>query len=1008
MKIHNILLQLILFSGVLLLGGCGKNLPEALDGKTAAAIEISYTYAEKAVQSLQFNSASRSVSVGVSLNNQDIYWNVESDALWCSVAEESHRGDGSFTLNISANEDYSDRAPATLTFVAGQYRGATLQVSQSGNVFIVNKIFAVSGKGSGTEEIEVSVEDGVEWEIVGTDWVRAEKEASPVSADGVTKTRVTVSWDENTGASRLSSVGLCRAGSDEPDSRFSVFQFGDELSYDESGVIVLPARDCPEVKVTVPGSSVNGVELPEWITYTAQKNSDNTDTYSLCFADNPSDTRSTRTAGITLDVVDKDADVTLPAMRQEYYSVYGITSAAGFALFASAVNSGADISEWQQTDGKIVLLNNIDMSGLDSEWTSAGTEEHPFTGIFDGRYRKILNLKASEPLFGVCEGATLSNVVIDASSAFSFDGDYLTQKILAPLAASLSDCTVSECENNAPVSISASSLNGSTAVYVAGLVGKTVGTTTLSLCTNNGAVSDAAVARNHYIGGLVAHNSGSLKDLRNCGKLTISALRVVNGANDMSRYISMGGIAGWNAENGSISLCTNDGVLLSESDVKIQRIGAVAGYLEGAAVSGNRNTGNGVCSIVGAATAQRGVRQLYLGGLYGEIGCDATLDFSADGDVSAGALNVSEWELSTSNSTIFVGGLVGRSSGDACLTLKHPRATCSITLNLKGNKFASYALGVGGVIGGAGIFEESTVSGGLLCVEDASAEGSISLSSSSSYTLQNKYAGVGGIVGLVSTGGANLLRCSNSAKIAQSESCARSNGYAQHVGGIVGIIMGGDSSIKDCSNTGEIDNEHYNNNPWTGSGLQCGSAGGILGAYGYNNAYEGSLVVSSCTNAASVKSFRGMAGGVAGYVRSASLSGCSNTGTMANGNRSYIGGVIGIADSSTILSCSALCNVGGASAGSEVLSAGGVVGILNGSSTCTDSSFFGDITTLTPDKAGESAGSIAGSSTSLASISGCKSGGSVLGAEVTLSNYSSLVCGDANATVSSCTLWNGK
>ena len=446
MKIHNIFLQLFLFSGALLFGGCTKNLQEAQTGKTSA-IEISYTYAEKEVQSLQFNSASRSVSVGVSLNNQDIYWNVESDASWCSVAEESHRGDGNFTISISANEDYSDRTPATLTFVAGQYRGATLQVSQSGNVFIVNKIFAVSGKGSGMEEIEVSVEDGVEWEIVGTDWLSAVKGDSPVSTDGVTKTRVTVSWDENTGASRLSSVGLCRAGSDEPDSRFSVFQFGDELSCDADGVIVLPARDCPDVKVTVPGSSVSGVELPEWITYTVQKNSDNTDTYSLSFADNPSDTRSKRTAGVIMDVADKESNVTLPTMRQEYYSVYGITSAAGFALFASAVNSGADLSEWQQTDGKIVLLNNIDMSDLDGEWTSAGTAEHPFTGIFDGRYRKILNLKASVPLFGVCEGATLSNVVIDASSAFSVTGEYLTEKVLSPLAASLSDCTVSECEN---------------------------------------------------------------------------------------------------------------------------------------------------------------------------------------------------------------------------------------------------------------------------------------------------------------------------------------------------------------------------------------------------------------------------------------------------------------------------------------------------------------------------------------------------------------------------------
>lgn len=903
------------------IAGCSEEQPDDT-GTEVKSIEVSYSYDGAEVKALPFNSSSRSVRVDVKVNNQDIWWNVESDASWCKVFDEQHRGDGGFTLNILANDDYSDREPATLTFVSGQFRGYTMQVSQTGNVLIVNKLFTVGSRSAGTEEVEVSVKEGVEWDIVNSDWITAVKEGSPVSEGGVTKTRVSVRWNENTSAARFGSIGFKRSSFKEADSQFSVFQFGNELTYDESGDIMLPAKECPAVAVKVPSSGVNGVVLPEWITYTTEVNADNTITYNLIFEDNPSDTRTIRNSNVSFDIADKDSDVVLPVIKQDYYTVHGITTADGLKLFAKTVNEGGDVSEWQK-DGKTILLNNIDMSALTGEWTPIGTADKPFAGVFDGRYRKILNMKSSSPLFGACEGAQLSNIIIDESSEFNVRGEYLTECVAAPLAGKLTDCKVSECTNNASVLMEASSLNEATVAYVSGLVGVTKGNTTIYKsenngsvtasgkcktakaqgtfyvggivainegsvdgCTNNGAVSDAAVSYNHSLAGVAAANSGAVQSSKNCGRVSVAAVRVVDSQNDVSRYINMGGITGYNMEGGKIAECTNDAALVSASDVKLQRIG--------------------------------------------------------------------------------------------------------------------------GVIGGVGVFEKERVTGGHLTVDDASVGGIVNILANQKNAMSHKFAGIGGVSGFVSTGGVSFRRCTSETKILQPDYCGKSNGCAQHVGGIAGIVMGGDSEITDCHNTGEIDNEHYNNNPWTGTNLQSGSTAGIIGAYAYDNDYKASIKISGCTNSASVKSYRGMAGGIAGYLRNAEVSDCRNTGTMANGSRSYVGGVIGIADNSSVSGCTAICKIGGSSAGSEIYSGGGIVGILWTGSSCENCAYFGDITSLTPTKPGETYGSVAGSTAAGSKITGCKFGGTVLGSTVTESNYSSFVAGDSNASISSCAYWNGK
>ena len=115
----------------------------------------------------------------------------------------------------------------------------------------------------------------------------------------------------------------------------------------------------------------------------------------------------------------------------------GIATAADLMEFAAAVNAGESFAKWMNSEGKVVLLNDIDMASVTS-WTPVGdavsnwasnkleiTSGNPFTGYFDGKGFSIKNFNmvctnskagAAWGLFGVLgAGAVVENIVIDSS-----------------------------------------------------------------------------------------------------------------------------------------------------------------------------------------------------------------------------------------------------------------------------------------------------------------------------------------------------------------------------------------------------------------------------------------------------------------------------------------------------------------------------------------------------------------------------------------------------------------
>lgn len=111
----------------------------------------------------------------------------------------------------------------------------------------------------------------------------------------------------------------------------------------------------------------------------------------------------------------------------------GIGSAEDLFAFAAAVNAGESTEAWQNSDGTVTLLADIDLGGR--EWIPIGNVSaagngnnasaptgNAFTGTFDGAGHTVKNFKATVTiddncvygLFGYVKDATIRNLAVEA------------------------------------------------------------------------------------------------------------------------------------------------------------------------------------------------------------------------------------------------------------------------------------------------------------------------------------------------------------------------------------------------------------------------------------------------------------------------------------------------------------------------------------------------------------------------------------------------------------------
>ncbi len=217
-----------------------------------------------------------------------------------------------------------------------------------------------------------------------------------------------------------------------------------------------------------------------------------------------------------------------------------------------------------QSDGKYRLTDDIDLTGW--LWTPIGTDDEPFTGIFDGNGYEItgLNTKSDKDIsiFGVCSGADIRDVVI-SDSKITVDSDddvyasFISHK--ADNRTRITDCIVNGeisvtsagdvyaagicayndgaviegCTSNAEVM----AVSDSTA-YAAGICAYLYSDGKLENCYNNGVISGEANAFNN--GGIVAkrcessENSSLVPEINYCYDLTKGRIGDVDGDGDVS------------------------------------------------------------------------------------------------------------------------------------------------------------------------------------------------------------------------------------------------------------------------------------------------------------------------------------------------------------------------------------------------------------------------------------------------------------------------------------------
>jgi hypothetical protein len=208
----------------------------------------------------------------------------------------------------------------------------------------------------------------------------------------------------------------------------------------------------------------------------------------------------------------------------------GIATAEDFMAFAAAVNAGESIVNWMNSSGKVVLLNDIDMSSVTS-WTPIGTSAFNwasnalsltsgkmFTGYFDGQGYKIKNFKmvcdnsvagGAWGLFGgLGAGAVVENIVFDETCSLEVKATAPTDCGL--VAGMMWDATVRNITSNASMTFDGNGGdNKRMTMAVVGMAFAETDSTVISKVVHNGKIV-AAAGGNTKNGGTAVHIAGIL------------------------------------------------------------------------------------------------------------------------------------------------------------------------------------------------------------------------------------------------------------------------------------------------------------------------------------------------------------------------------------------------------------------------------------------------------------------------------------------------------------------
>ena len=938
---------------------------EILNSRPATDLEVSYSSEGSEIESVAFTSKAAVRTIDVSLNNEYLKWNVESDRNWCVVRSEEHQGSGSFTLEIAANEDFEARDAATLTFVAGAFRGFKIRVTQNGSAFIISQPYFVAGKEGGSFAVDITTPESVEWEIEENDWLSSSTGSIEVT-DGYATTHLTLSVADNEGNTRYGTLRL--SSSDGETDQIAVAQFGTDLSY-EDHAIFFPGEGSAVLTFLAPEFIIGQFNVPDYATAEMTPNGDGTVTVTVTLTENFSDCSEMRLSDISMTLTNASySKVDLPQVLQGYVPAHGLVTAAGVQRFAEAVALGESTADWE-TDGVVMLKGDIDMSDV-TLWEGVGTEEHPFSGKFNGDGHAIQNLKkAKGGFFHNCKDASVSNLVIGTGSTI-----YLTGTL-------------------------------ETGMAVGGIADKAENST-FTACTYSGALDFAQTASSPgeaYLGGILGMGDATTRVL-NCR--TDGDISLTTTSTSMTIYA--GGISG---KAGTVSRNEFSGEVKCLTGAVI-RVAGILPFLE----NDIKATDN---SFLGTVTLNCSSINMFVGGLYARVEGTRTFDEASDKSVISGTIDILKFGTSTV-ARHYIGGMVGYLGSDASLNIAGYTSLTNIKLNYAEARTAMY-LCIGGFLGGCDLDNPAS----SVAMDGVTNQGTVSVNYNIATAISVRRTCVGGMAGLLN-GPATFKNCVNQAELGAKtggDYSAKSNAYSVIMGGIAGLGFGGNMEFEKCSNLFPLTNNSYSNH-WLesySSELRTALAtGGMIGAFNYNKTFEEMhLKVSNCTARGNLTAYRGFIGGMVGFAYDAEISNCSWEGNSVwksdakDNQASYKGGIAGVLGKGSISGCTVKGDIYASMAGSaQSADGGGILARAYGSDDVTVSgcSYYGNMesrsTTSTPVVS--QLGGIVGCATEQTTVSSCKFGGSIKSVPISENNLSEMVVGAGTpASVTEITYWNG-
>ncbi len=942
---------------------------EKLASRPQTDLQVSYEDAGTPVEALSFTSKSTLKTIDVHLNNDHLKWNIESDRNWCVVRSEAHEGSGSFTLEIAANEDFEARDAATLTFVAGAFRGFKLRVNQNGSAFIISQPYFVVGKDGQSFPLTITVPEGTEFSVQTPDGISMDKSSDQVADGGMRTEQWTLTVGSNEGETRYEIVELTTPDGEK--DQIAVAQFGTDLEQDEGGNIRFDNETPAVLTFLAPEFLIDSFVLPSYANGEVTPNGDGTVTVKISLEENYSDCSETRQSEMLLKLTNASASVvSLPPVIQDYVPAHGLVTAAGVQRFAAAVAAGESTADWE-TDGVVMLKGDIDMSEV-TGWTGIGTAEHPFTGVFNGDKHSILKLiKAKSGFFHACDGASISNLTVGASSTIYLSGSFEDLAVVGGIADKAVNTAFTSCVYSGSMDF-AQSISGDGLAYIGGIVGDGDAGTKVTNCLVDGKISLSASA-----------------------------------APNLTLYV--GGMAG---QAGTVSRNEFSGEIVCSSNAISRIAGILPSVEDGVKVADN--------SFLGTLTMNGNSINAVLGGLYATLSGERAFDYASDKSVVSGVLNVTKFG-SGSTTRFYAGGMVGFLSEGATLNAKGYTILTTLNVNYTQALTAEYVC-LGGLLGGCDISNACS----NIILNNITNQGPSPVDFSTSVAISVRRTCLGGLVGLVN-GPATFTDCVNQAEVGAKVSgiySAKSNAYTMITGGIAGLCYGGNIQFDKCNNLATITNNHYSNHwleSYSGEIRSAVSTGGIMGAFNYFKTPATGITVTfnKCTSKGELHAYRGFLGGIAGFAYGAEFTDCSWEGSSVwaadkkDNQASYKGGIIGALGKGSVSGCTARGDLFSSQSGSaESADGGGMVARVVGTEAVSVSgcAYFGNMEShkTTSGAITSQMGGIVGFATENTSIADCKFGGSILSVAVSDNNVEDLAVGAGTAgSLTNITYWNG-